>query len=111
MKTEYAMTAPIILIIFPFVIYIFGDLTDGAERLRRRREDRRSGSLQEAVRSSSLMGGLCKRTHSKMLGKQAERHPMGRALPIVFHCHCPLYHLLFVGRDILKSSPHLITMP
>jgi len=78
----------------------------GAERLRRRREDPEvcvAGSLQEAVRSSGLMGGLYQRPDSELLG--ASPAPMkGGGLPIVSHCHCPLPFPLLSGQGHLHIS-------
>ena len=63
---------PILLIVVIFILQITG----GAERLRRRREAPFFGGLvvAGALRSSALMGGLYKRTHSEALGEaQAQR--------------------------------------
>ena len=68
---------------------------------------RRAGSLKEAVRSSSLMGGLCKRTDSKKLGwAQAQGHMMVRAHHIGIHLSLPIVSFFIVGRDNFNSPHH-----
>jgi len=69
----------------------------------RRREALRAGSLQEAVRSSGLMGGLCKRTHSRLLGERkpsAMRRAGASELFFIVTAHCFSF---IVGRDIFIS--------
>ena len=87
------------------MVHLYFVITDGAERLRRRREDRKSGSLQEAVRSSSLMGGLYQRTDSKMLGSASPAPVKGRGPPCCLLLSLPIAFSFIGGRDILKSPP------
>ena len=69
----------------------------------RRREALRAGSLQEAVRSSGLMGGLCKRTHSRLLGERKPSAMRRAGPPNCFSLSLPIAFSFIVGRDIFIS--------
>ena len=86
-------------------------LTYGAERLVPEAGSPKGRQPKEAVRSSSLMGGLCKRTDSKMLGKQAERHMMVRAHHFGIHLSLPIVlSLLWAGTFSIPRTINYYTL-
>ena len=72
----------------------------------------RAGSLKEAVRSSSLMGGLCKRPDSRMPGKRklrAMRRAEASKLSLIVSAHCIIFNI--VGRGIFISPTLQLLYP